>query len=70
MAWNSNILIQENALENVVCEMPFILSRSQCVNILSPDVALIEPMHHIKLITFTSYISINSLKQSATYICQ
>ena len=29
---NSSILIQENALENVVCEMASILSRAQCVN--------------------------------------
>ena len=29
---NSNIFIQENALENVVCEMAFILSRPQCVD--------------------------------------
>ena len=28
---NSNVFIQENALENVVCEMAFILSRPQCV---------------------------------------
>ena len=29
---NSNILIKENAIENVVCEMASILSRPQCVN--------------------------------------
>ena len=29
---NSNIFIQENALENVICVMAFILSRPQCVN--------------------------------------
>ena len=28
---NSNIFIQENALDNVVCEMASILSRPQCV---------------------------------------
>ena len=28
---NSNVLIQENAFENVVCEMASIVSRSQCV---------------------------------------
>ena len=27
-----HIFIQEHALENVVCEMAFILSRAQCVN--------------------------------------
>ena len=32
---NSNIFIQENALENVVCEMASILSRPQCVNFQS-----------------------------------
>ena len=30
--WNSNIFIQENAFEKVVCEMAAILSRPQCVN--------------------------------------
>ena len=30
--WNSYIFIQENAFENVVCEMAVILSRPQCVN--------------------------------------
>ena len=30
---NSNIFIQENALESVVCEMATILSRPQCVNV-------------------------------------
>ena len=34
---NSNIFIQENALENVVCEMASILSRPQCVNRQSGD---------------------------------
>ena len=29
---NSNIFIQENAFENVICEMTSILSRPQCVN--------------------------------------
>ena len=31
---NSNIFIQENTLENVVCEMAAILSRPQCVIVL------------------------------------
>ena len=35
LKWNSNIFIQENALENVVCEMASILSGPQCVNILT-----------------------------------
>ena len=30
--WNSNIFIQENSLEHVVCEIASILSRPQCVN--------------------------------------
>ena len=30
---NSHIFIQENALENVVCEMAVLLSRRQCVNL-------------------------------------
>ena len=29
---NSNIFIQENAFESVVCETAVILSRPQCVN--------------------------------------
>ena len=29
---NSNVFIQENAFENIVCEMAAILSRPQCVN--------------------------------------
>ena len=33
---NSNIFIQANALESVVCEMAAILSRPQCVNSLVP----------------------------------
>ena len=31
---NFNIFIQENAFEDVVCEMPAILSRIQCVNVM------------------------------------
>ena len=33
---NSNIFIQENALENVICEMASILSRPQCVKWETP----------------------------------
>ena len=29
---NSHIFIQENAFENIVCEIAAILSRPQCVN--------------------------------------
>ena len=32
---NSNIFIEENAFENVVCEMMFISSRPQCVKVKS-----------------------------------
>ena len=35
LKWNSNIFIQENAIQNVVCKMWAILSRPQCVNILT-----------------------------------
>ena len=35
--WNSNILIQENAFESVVCETAAILSRPQCVTTLRPE---------------------------------
>ena len=31
LKWNSYIFIQDNAFENVVCDMAAILSRSQCV---------------------------------------
>ena len=38
--WNSNIFIQENAFESVVCEMAAILSRPQCVKTsLSEDLS-------------------------------
>ena len=36
LKWNSHILIQENAFENVVCEMAAIFSQPQCVYILKP----------------------------------
>ena len=36
---NSNIFIQENGFECVVCEMAAILSRPQCVNVTIEDVA-------------------------------
>ena len=40
---SSNIFIQENALENVVCEMASILSRPQCVNWkTSPHIVYID----------------------------
>ena len=40
LRWNfnriySNIFIEEDTFENVVCEMLFILSRPQCVNLIS-----------------------------------
>ena len=35
-SWNSNIFNQENALENVVCEMASILCRPPCVNTSRP----------------------------------
>ena len=35
---NLNIFIQENALDNVVCEMAFILSRPQCVKYLHSQI--------------------------------
>ena len=39
MKRNSYIFIQENAFENVVCEMAANLSRPQCVKILRDNVA-------------------------------
>ena len=51
---NSNIFIQENAIENIVCEMASILSRPQCVktalHVLSAnipvDVIYCQPMNN------------------------
>ena len=40
---NSNISIQENAFENVFCEMAAILARPQCVN--QPPVSA-KPVHY------------------------
>ena len=34
--WNSNIFVQESALESVVCEMASIFSRPQCAKL--PDI--------------------------------
>ena len=52
---NSDILIQENAFENTVCEMAAILSRSQCVSVpLGLNMATIliylpdAPIHYLK----------------------
>ena len=39
---NSYIFIQENALENVVCEMASILSRPQCVNTAMATVSFLS----------------------------
>ena len=44
---NSNIFIQENALEDVVCEMAFILSRPQCANI--------DSFHRHVIFTFAGF---------------
>ena len=46
---NSNIFIQENALENVVCEMASILFRPQCVN------SSITSLHSIHIIAIKSF---------------
>ena len=37
LIWNSNFFIQENAFENVICEMATILSRGRWVNSLGPS---------------------------------
>ena len=48
LQWNSNqntsLFIQENAFENVVCEMAAILSRRRRVKI---DIGVCEVMHHV-----------------------
>ena len=44
----SNIFIYENALENVVCEMASILSRSQCDNWAKDDMSYMEPDTHTR----------------------
>ena len=41
---NSDIFFQENALESVVCETAFILSRPQCVN-NGCGVSMLELIH-------------------------
>ena len=47
--WNSNIFIQENGFENVVCEMAAIMSRGRWVNVnLCTHVQLITS-HHINI---------------------
>ena len=43
---NSDIFIQENAFESIVCEMTAILSRPQCVNIKMPPHQCRNP--HVK----------------------
>ena len=48
---NSNIFIQENAFENVVCEMASILSRPQCVNSLWTGGANVERQHLITVVS-------------------
>ena len=51
---NSFIFIQENAFENVVCEMTAILSRPLCVKISLLSVYSLGQMMLTKLRTFTS----------------
>ena len=40
--WKSYIFIQENAFENVVCEMAAILSLPRCVSMLSLQVTMFD----------------------------
>ena len=49
--WHSYISIQENAFENVVCEMSAILSRPQCVNTLVGE----RSGCYLKLVIFNPY---------------
>ena len=44
---NSDIFIQENAFENVVCETTAILSRPQCVNLVRPEYSGFTPLHNL-----------------------
>ena len=53
---NSNIFIQENAFESVVCEMVAILSRPQCVKCwtdISLDVKGSTVKHHVSRVSTT-----------------
>ena len=56
--WNSYIFIQENAYENVVCEMAAILPRPQCVKPALGDQVMITlpaPMINQLIHTYTCY---------------
>ena len=59
LQWNfnrkSNIFIEENTFENVVCEMASILSRPQCVNTLNPE----ENGHHYTNIFSSIFLNEN-----------
>ena len=55
---NSNIFIQENAFENVICEMTSILSRSQCVNRKR------ENQYGLVLITLSNFLKTYTLPYS------
>ena len=54
---NSYIFIQENALENVVCEMASILSRPQCVKVFSIIYSIKLSVESHKYISFRSFKS-------------
>ena len=64
--WNSNIFIQENALENVVCEMASILSRPQCVK-GSQEVGSPLVSYFVRFILSGSFCQVHFL--SAVTIC-
>ena len=67
---NSNIFIQENALQNVVCEMASILSRPQCVNrnalVIKHKNVFETDIYQITLLLI--WKSVEVLKSSGDYI--
>ena len=59
--WISNIFIQENALENVVCEMASILSRPQCVKC-----GINEPLSSMKMnFDYMCHLSFKEIVENA-----
>ena len=62
---NSNIVIHENLIESIVCEMAAILSRPQCVNIKHPSWC--RDFHYEKkMVSWSSYHA-NTAKMAALY---
>ena len=65
---NSNLLIQENALENVVREMASILSRPQCVNVTLYHATLYRIVCKTHIFMHHSPISLTALNQNQFWL--